>query len=60
MRSFVPAVEDDERLTAEHGGERTGGARFLDEIAELKQRHGGGADDFTGGRLTVEPINPFR
>jgi prevent-host-death family protein len=57
--AVVLAVEDYERLTAEHAGERTGGARFLDVVAGLKQRHGGGVDDFTPGHITFEPESPF-
>jgi prevent-host-death family protein len=43
--AVILAVEEYDRLTAEHGG-HTAGARFLERIEALKHQHGGGVDDF--------------
>jgi hypothetical protein len=36
-----------------------GGAAFLGRVEALKQRHGGGVDDFEPARLDFIPAEPF-
>lgn len=36
-----------------------GGASFLERVDALKQRHGGGVDDFEPARLDFTPDEPF-
>jgi prevent-host-death family protein len=55
----VLAVEDYERLTADHHLRRSGGAAFLQRVEALKQRHGGGVSDFEPARLDFVPAEPF-
>jgi prevent-host-death family protein len=57
--AVVLAVEDYDRLMAEHRAAHGGGATFLARVEALKQRHGGGVEDFTPERLQLEPRNPF-
>src|SRR5215218_180406 len=47
----VLAIEDYERLAAGREAPKVGGAAFLQRVEALKQRHGGGVDDFEPGRL---------
>lgn len=56
--AVVLAVEDYDRLTA---GQATagGGARFLERVEVLKQRHAGGVDDFAPAPLALQPTDPF-
>ena len=56
--AVVLAVEDYDRLAA-GGGSAGGGARFLERVEALKQRHAGGVDDFHPVPLTFSPVNPF-
>lgn len=53
------AMEDYERLVAEHEVGRGGGAAFLDRVEALKKQHGGGVDDFTPDRMSFTPVDPF-
>jgi prevent-host-death family protein len=55
----VLAIEDYERLTADQQLPRAGGSAFLQRIETLKQRHGGGVDDFEPARLDFGPAEPF-
>lgn len=57
--AVVLAVEDYDRLTAEHGVGSGGGARFLDRVEALKQQHGGGVDDFAPAPVAFQPVDPF-
>lgn len=57
--AVVLAVEDYDRLVAQHSVESGGGARFLDRIEALKERHDGGIDDFVPTPVTFQPVNPF-
>jgi len=57
--AVVLAVEDYDRLMAEHRAAPGGGAAFLARVDALKQRHGGGVEDFTPERLQLEPLDPF-
>ena len=52
------AIEDHECLTAGKP-ESSGGAAFLQRIEALKQRLGGGVDDFEPARFAFEPAEPF-
>lgn len=36
-----------------------GGAAFLERVEALKQRHGGGVDDFEPARFDFIPAEPF-
>ena len=56
--AVVLAVEDYDRLTAERGGGRGGGAQFLDRIDARKALHGGG-EDFEPRRLDLTLESPF-
>jgi len=47
----VLAIEDYERLAAGLEAPKVGGAAFLQRVEALKQRHGGGVDDFEPARL---------
>jgi hypothetical protein len=38
---------------------RPGGAAFLERVQALKQRHGGGVEDFTPARFDFVPAEPF-
>ena len=57
--AVVLAMEDYERLTAGQQYQRTGGAELLQRIETLKQRYGGGVDDFEPVRLDFMPVDPF-
>ena len=57
--AVVIAVEDYDRMTAEHDSVRRGGALFLDRIEALKQRYDGGVESFAPGRLAFGPVDPF-
>jgi len=57
--AVVLAVEEYDRLTAEHNVARTAGAAFIDRIDALKQRYDGGVEDFAPARLVFEPVDPF-
>lgn len=53
------AIEDYERLIAEHpGGPGTGGA-FLSRIEAVKRRHGGGIEEFTPAPMSFRAVDPF-
>lgn len=56
--AVVLAMEDYERLTAGQS-QRTSSAELLRRIETLKQRYGGGVDDFEPTRLDFVPIDPF-
>ena len=56
--AVVLAVEEYDRLTTERRA-ISGGAGLLDRVERLKQRHGGGVEDFRPPRLDVTPIDPF-
>jgi prevent-host-death family protein len=56
--AVVLPIEEYDRLTLGHG-ERGAGARFLERVDGLKERHGGGIDDFAPPRLRLRPRNPF-
>jgi prevent-host-death family protein len=53
------AVDEYERLLATRLAATRGGAAFLRRVDALKQRHGGGVEDFKPPRLQFEPIDPF-
>ena len=53
----VLAIEDYERLTADQQSPRAGGASFLQRVDALKQRYGGGVDDFEPSHLDVVPAD---
>ena len=57
--AVVLAVEEYDRLATEHAGPRGGGAGFLERVDRLKQRHGGGGEDFRPARVEFKPIDPF-
>jgi len=52
------AIEDYERLTAGQQIPRARGAAFLQRIEAVKQRHGGGVNDFEPARLDFMPAEP--
>lgn len=56
----VLAIEDYERLTASQQQPKAGGSAFLQRVKALKQRHGGGVNDFEPARLDFVPAEPFR
>lgn len=58
--AVVLAIEDYERLTSAQQMPRASGAAFLHRVEALKQRHGGGVDDFEPPRLDFVPAEPFR
>lgn len=50
-----------ERLTAHAASAgRTGGLRFVETVEGLKQRHGGGVQDFVVEPAVIVPGDPFR
>ncbi len=55
----VLAIEDYERLSADQQASKAGGAAFLQRVAALKRRHGGGVDDFEPARLDFMPSESF-
>jgi len=55
----VLSVEEYERLTADQQPRRAGGLELLNRIEALKQRYGGGVDDFEPARLDFVPAEPF-
>lgn len=56
----VLAIEDYERLAADQQAPpQTAGAAFLQRVETLKQRHGGGVEDFEPARLHFVPSQPF-
>lgn len=55
----VLAIEDYEQLLADRQVPRAGGAAFLERVAALKQRQGGGVGDFEPRRLDFVPAAPF-
>jgi hypothetical protein len=55
----VLAIEDYERLSADQQAPKAGGAAFLQRVEALKQRYGGGVDDFEPARLDFVPSEPF-
>lgn len=57
--AVVLAMEEYERLTAGQQPQRTGGAELLRRLEVLKQRHGGGVDDFEPSRVDFVPVDPF-
>ena len=57
--AVVLAVEEYDRLRTEHGASRGGGGGFLERVDRLKQRHGGGTEDFRPPRLRLTPLDPF-
>jgi prevent-host-death family protein len=57
--AVVLAIEDYERLMAGQRTGEAGGAALLRQIEALKQRHGGGVDDFEPARLDLVPAQPF-
>ena len=57
--AVVLAVEEYDRLIAERGTVQGGGAQFLDRVAALRTRHGGGVEGFAPARLDLTPENPF-
>ena len=57
--AVVLAVEDYDRLAAERTAARGGGAGFLERVERLKERHGGGTEDFRPARLEITPSDPF-
>jgi prevent-host-death family protein len=57
--AVVLAMEDYERLTANQPSPAAGGAVFLERVEALKERHGGGVEDFEPARFDFVPGNPF-
>ena len=57
--AVVLAIEEYTKLLADQHPPSSGGAGFLDRIAALKQRHGGGVDEFAPARLALEIEQPF-
>ena len=57
--AVVLAVEEYDRLATEHTALRGGGGGFLERVDRLKQRHGGGTEDFRPPRLRLNPLDPF-
>lgn len=57
--AVVLAIEDYERLSADQQASKVGGAEFLQRVEALKQRYGGGVDDFEPARLEFLPAEPF-
>lgn len=58
--AVVLAIEDYERLTADHPSAAAGGAAFLQRVEALKRQHGGGGvNDFEPARLDFVPVDPF-
>ena len=57
--AVVLAVEDYDRLTAERGVVRGGGAQFLDRVEARKAHHGRGGEDFEPPRLDLTLESPF-
>jgi prevent-host-death family protein len=55
----VLAIEDYERLSADQQAPKAGGAAFLRRVEALKQRYGGGVEDFEPARLDFVPSEPF-
>lgn len=55
----VLAIEDYERLTADQQIPQARGAAFLQRIEAVKQRFGGGVNDFEPARLDFMPAEPF-
>ncbi|MFL6293503.1 MAG: type II toxin-antitoxin system prevent-host-death family antitoxin [Thermoanaerobaculia bacterium] len=55
----VLAIEDYERLAADQQAPKAGGAAFLQRVEALKQRLGGGVEDFEPARLDFVPSQPF-
>ena len=55
----VLAIEDYERLAADQHAPKAAGAAFLQRVEALKQRHGGGVEDFEPARLDFVPSQPF-
>lgn len=56
--AVVLAVEDYERLLADHPESR-GGAAFLERVEARKEQHGGGVEEFDAPPLAFVPIDPF-
>jgi prevent-host-death family protein len=57
--AVVLAIEDYDRLVAEHDVGSGGGAQFLERVEILKQRHGGGVEDFAPAPMVFQPVDPF-
>lgn len=57
--AVVLAVEDYERLKANQQPPTAGGAAFLQRVESLKQKHGGGVNDFEPARLDFVATDPF-
>ena len=57
--AIVLAIEDYERLKAGQQSQRIGGAELLQRIETLKQRFGGGVNDFEPARLDFKPVDPL-
>jgi prevent-host-death family protein len=57
--AVVLSVEDYELLLAERAAEQGGGATFLERVEALKERYGGGVDEFAPERIAVQPSDPF-
>jgi prevent-host-death family protein len=57
--AVVLAVEEYDRLTAEHPASPGGGAAFLARVDALKEKYGGGVEGFAPERMQFEPIDPF-
>jgi prevent-host-death family protein len=57
--AVVLAMGDYEELVAARREAPSSGAAFLERVEVLKQRHGGGVEDFNPPRLAVKPLDPF-
>jgi prevent-host-death family protein len=53
-------IEQYDRLASSRGGEAMGGRAFVEQVAALKSRFGGGVDDFEPPRLVLAREDPFR
>ena len=57
--AVVLAIEEYTRLVADQHPAAAGGAGFLERIAALRERHGGGIDELEPARLELELQRPF-
>jgi prevent-host-death family protein len=53
------AIDEYDRLVAEHPGGPGTGAAFLARIDAVKRRHGGGVDDFKPAAMKFRAQDPF-
>lgn len=57
--AVVLAIQDYKLLSAGFISRPKAGTSFLDRVETLKQRHGGGVDEFAPKRLDFTPVDPF-